>query len=170
LFLVLFAATAARATPVDAVDDPIPSPTVPISDATDPISDTVSDATDPISDTVSDATDPISDTVSDATDPISDADSSLPGAAPGASRTGKASSEGQTSSRERSDVACDAQTMTCIQGPAESDGLAGVVGRIIGFLAQTGWAALPWIMVAIGLAVLGIFLLRISRHRTTSKT
>src|SRR5687768_14683500 len=61
LFLVLFAATAARATPVDAVDDPIPSPTVPISDATDPISDTVSDATDPISDTVSDATDPISD-------------------------------------------------------------------------------------------------------------
>jgi hypothetical protein len=149
-FVVLLAAAAAGATPVVADDNPIPSPT-------DPITDTVSDATDPITDTVSDATDPITDTAPG-------------GVSTGGSSTTQAGTQGHTSSREGHDVSCDAQTTTCIQAPAEGGGLAGVVRRILGSIAQTGWAALPWIVVAVGLTALGIFLLRVARHRTTSRT
>jgi hypothetical protein len=158
LFVVLLVAAAARATPVVALDDPIPSPTDPIpdtvSDATDPIPDTVSDATDPIPDTVSDATDPIPDTVSDATDPIPGTASSGPAtAATGARGTSQAGTRGHTSSREAPTA-------------AEDGGLRGAVEQILGFLAQTGLTVLPWIVAAIALTVLGILLLRLSKRGT----
>jgi hypothetical protein len=39
------------------------------------------------------------------------------------------------------------------------------VGRILGFLAQTGIALLGWIALAVGLGALGAFLLGSSRSR-----
>jgi hypothetical protein len=145
LIVVLLAVAAAGATPVVADDNPIPSPTAPISDR-------VSDATDPISDTVSDATDPISDTAPG-------------GVSTGASGTTHAGTRGHTSNPEGHKVPCDPQT--CIPAAAEGGGLSGVVERIIGFLAQTGWTVLPWVMLAVGLTALGILLLRLSKHRAS---
>jgi hypothetical protein len=182
LFVLLLAAGAARAAPVVADEDPLSSSTDPISDtvsdATDPISDTVSDATDAVSDTVSDATDPVSDTVSDATDPVSGTVSDATGAASttASGTTGRgsdhglsvgASTHGNTPTREGQHVPCDAQTSACNPDSVYVDPLAAAVKRILGFLAVTGWGVLPWIVIALGLTVLGIFFLRSSRNRTS---
>jgi hypothetical protein len=197
LFIALLAAAAARATPVVADVDPIFSPigsvrntamstdeawAIRISDAAswaidpgsttvpDPIesvSDTVSDATGSVSDTVSDATGSVSDTVSDATGAVSTAAS---GATGGGSDHGLgvgASTRGNTPTREGQDVPCDAQTNTCIPDAGEGGPLVGAVARILDFLALTGWGVLPWIVIAVGLTALGIFILRSSRRRTS---
>jgi hypothetical protein len=174
LFLVLLATAGARAAPVVADDNPITDTvsdatdpiTDDVSEATDPITDSVSDATDPITDSVSDAIDPTSDTVSDATDPtsddvseatdrVSDTASTPPDAlSTGGSGTTKGSAGVHTSSREENAAAA-----------ATGDEVTGAVERILSLLAQTGLTVLPWIAVAGGLTVLGIFLLRLSRHR-----
>jgi hypothetical protein len=203
LFVVLFAAGAARAMPVVADEDPISSPTGTVSDTvsnptgtvsdtvsdptgtvsdtvsdpTDTVSDTVSDPTDTVSDTVSDPTDTVSDTVSDPTgtvsDSVSDATGAVSTAGSGAAGRGSdyglgvgASTRGNTSTREGQNSPCDTQTSTCIPDAAGS-GFAGGVERILGLLAQTGWAVMPWIVIAAGLTVLGIFLLRSSRRRSS---
>jgi hypothetical protein len=191
LFVLLFVAAAARDTPAVADEDPISSPigtntgmsteawanriSDAISSATDPGSSTVSDPTDAVRDTVSDPTDAVSDTVSDSAASVSDTVSDATGAASGATGRGSdyglgvgASAPGNTPNREGQDVPCDAETSTCTPDAAEGDSaLAGAVERILGLLAQTGWAVLPLIVIAVGLTVLGIFLLRSSTRRTS---
>jgi hypothetical protein len=149
------------------VPDPIESVSDTVSDATGSVSDTVSDATGSVSDTVSDATGAVSDTVSDATGAVSTAAS---GATGGGSDHGLgvgASTRGNTPTREGQDVPCDAQTNTCIPDAGEGGPLVGAVARILDFLALTGWGVLPWIVIAVGLTALGIFILRSSRRRTS---
>jgi hypothetical protein len=160
-----------------------------VSDPTDLVSDTVSDPTDSVSDTVSDATGAVSGTASGATGAVSGTASGATGAVSGTASgatgavstaasgaTGRgsdrglglgASTRGNTPIREGQDLSCDAQTITCIPDAAGGDSLAGVVERILGFLALTGWEVLPWIVIAVGLSALGIFLLRSSRRRTS---
>ena len=175
LFLVLLATVAARAAPVAAGDDPIKDtvsdPTDPIKDtvsvATDPIKDTVSDATDPIKDTVSDATDPIRDTVSDATDPINDAVSDATDRTSEEASTHDTSSTSGTGTSQRSARDHTSSRQENDAPAATGGGISGAMERILTFLAQTGWTLLPWIVVAGGLTAVGIFLLRLSRHRTS---
>jgi hypothetical protein len=197
LFIVLLAPAAARAAPVVADEDPISSAigtvsntavstdeawAIRISDAasstTDPGSTTDSDPIASVSDTVSDPIASVSDTVSDpiasVSDTVSDPIASVSDTVSGATGRGSdhgldvgASTRGNTPIREGQDVPCDAQTNTCIPDAAEGGSLAGVVERILGFLALTGWEVLPWIVIAVGLTALGIFLLRSSRRRTS---
>jgi len=150
------------------------------SSATDPGSTTVSDPIPSVSDTVSDPIPSVSDTVSDATGgvsgPVSDATGAVSGTASGATGGASdhglgvgvgASTRGNTPTREGQGVPCDAQTNTCIPDAAEGGSLAGAMERILNFLALTGWGVLPWIVIAVGLTALGIFLLRSSRRRTS---
>jgi hypothetical protein len=144
------------------------------------ISDAASSATDPIPDPIPDPVpiDSVSDSISDATGAVSGTASGATGAvstAAGATGRGsdpgvgvRASTRGNTPTREGQDVPCDAQTNTCIPDGAEGGSLAGAVKRILGFLAVTGWGVLPWIVIAVGLTALGVFLLRSSRRRTSS--
>jgi hypothetical protein len=148
----------------DTVSDPADTVSDTVSDPIDTVSDTVSDPTDTVSDTVSDPTDTVSDTVSDATGAVSSAASGATGRGSDYG-LGGATTRGNTPTRE-GQVPCDAQTNTCFPDPTGS-GLARAVERILGVLAQTGWAVLPWIVIAVGLAALGIFLLRSSRRRTS---
>jgi hypothetical protein len=186
LFMVLLAPAAARAAPVVADEDPISSAigtvsntavstdeawAIRISDAasstTDPGSTTDSDPIASVSDTVSDPIASVSDTVSGATGAVSTAASGATGRGSDHVLDVGASTRGNTPIREGQDVPCDAQTNTCIPDAAEGGSLAGVVERILGFLALTGWEVLPWIVIAVGLTALGIFLLRSSRRRTS---
>jgi hypothetical protein len=184
--MVLLAPAAARAAPVVADEDPISSAigtvsntavstdeawAIRISDAasstTDPGSTTDSDPIASVSDTVSDPIASVSDTVSGATGAVSTAASGATGRGSDHVLDVGASTRGNTPIREGQDVPCDAQTNTCIPDAAEGGSLAGVVERILGFLALTGWEVLPWIVIAVGLTALGIFLLRSSRRRTS---
>jgi hypothetical protein len=195
LFIVLLAAAAARAAPVVADEDPISSPIGTVSNtamstddawatriseasATDPGSTTVSDPIPSVSDTVSDPIASVSDTVSDPIASVSGTASGATGTVSGTASgaTGRASdyglgvgasTRGNTPTREGQGVPCDAQTNTCIPDAAEGGSLAGAMERILNFLALTGWGVLPWIVIAVGLTALGIFLLRSSRRRTS---
>jgi hypothetical protein len=157
----------------------VPSPSV---------ADTASGAIDTVTDTVSGATD----TVSGATDTVSGATGQQPaGTAATAgdtisTTTGGAATSGtggtvrersttslgaargaggRTATREGGEaVPCDPQTGPC--GSAAAGGpLADAVGRILGFLAQTGIALLGWIALAVGLGALGAFLLASSKRK-----
>jgi hypothetical protein len=61
-------------------------------------------------------------------------------------------------------VACDPDSTTCIP-TADTSPLSNAVGRILGFLAQTGLALLRWMALAVGLSLIGGVILRISRQR-----
>jgi hypothetical protein len=149
------------------VSDPIPSVSTTVSDPIPSVSDTVSDPIPSVSDTVSDATGAVSDTVSDATGAVSGTASGATGRASDHGLGVGASTRGNTPAREGQGVPCDAQTNTCIPDAAEGGSLAGAMERILDFLALTGWGVLPWIVIAVGLTALGIFLLRSSRRRTS---
>jgi hypothetical protein len=149
------------------VSDPIASVSDTVSDPIASVSGTASGATGAVSGTASGATGAVSGTASGATGAVSGTAS---GATGGASDHGLgvgASTRGNTASREAQDVPCDAQTNTCISNAGEGGSLAGAVERILNFLALTGWGVLPWIVIAVGLTALGIFLLRSSRRRTS---
>jgi hypothetical protein len=148
------------------VSDPIASVSDTVSDPVASVSDTVSDPVASVSDTVAGATGAVSDTVAGATGAVSDTVAGATGRASDHSLGVGASTSGNTPIREGQDVPCDAQTNMCTPDAAEGGSLAGVVERILGFLALTGWEVLPWIVIAVGLTVLGIFLLRSSRRRT----
>jgi hypothetical protein len=146
---------------IDSASDTVPDPT-------DVVSESVRHPTDVVSDTVSDATGAVSGSVSDATGPVSTAASGATGSGSDHGIGVGASPRGTTPSREGQGVPCDAQTNTCIPD-AGGGSLAAAVKRVLGFLALTGSEVLPWIVIAVGLAALGIFLLRPSR-RPTSRT
>jgi hypothetical protein len=145
------------------VSDPITSVSDTVSDPIASVADTVSDPIASVADTVSDPIASVSDTVSGATGAVSSATGSGSDHGLGVG----ASTRGNTPIREGQDLSCDAQTNTCIPDAAGGGSLAGVVERILGFLALTGWEVLPWIVIAVGLTALGIFLLRSSRRRTS---
>ena len=156
------------------VSDPITSVSDTVSDPIASVADTVSDPIASVADTVSDPIASVADTVSDPIASVSDTVSGATGAVSSATGSGSdhglgvgASTRGNTPIREGQDLSCDAQTNTCIPDAAGGGSLAGVVERILGFLALTGWEVLPWIVIAVGLTALGIFLLRSSRRRTS---
>jgi hypothetical protein len=151
------------------ISDPIPSVSDTVSDPIASAADTVSDPVASAADTVSDATGAVSSAVSDATGAASGTATGATGRASDHGLGVGASTRGNTPTREGQGVPCGAQTNTCIPDGAEGGSLAGAVERILNFLALTGWGVLPWIVIAVGLTALGIFLLRSSR-RPTSRT
>jgi hypothetical protein len=192
LVLLSVVATALLASP--AFGDPVPAPPSVdgIANGVDAVSDSAVVPSPSVADTASGAVDTVTGAVSGATDTVSgavgqqpagaattagntisttrgDAATSGTGAAgPAGSSTSLASTRGaggRTSTREGGGaVPCDPQTSTC--APAASGGpLADAVGRILGFLAQTGFALLGWIALAVGLGALGTFLVASSRSR-----
>ena len=184
--------TALLASP--AIGDPVPAPPS-VDEVTNGVDAVAGSAVVPspsVADTASGAIDTVTDAVSGATDTVSGATGQQPaGAAATAgdtisSTTGGAATSGaggtvrersatslggvqgaggRTATREGGEaVPCDPQTGTC--GSVPSGGpLADAVGRILGFLAQTGIALLGWIALAVGLGALGAFLLGSSRSR-----
>jgi hypothetical protein len=148
LLFVVPLATALLATS-SVAELPIPSPA-------DEVSSTASATADAASDTASGVIPSVSDTASGATGTVRER---LTTTALGTSQN----TRGSTPSREDQDVPCDPETNTC--GGTGSDGgtFAATVGRMLNFLAQTGFALLGWIAMAVGLGMLGIFLLRSSK-------
>jgi hypothetical protein len=192
LVLLSVVATALLASP--AFGDPVPAPPSVdgIANGVDAVSDSAVVPSPSIADTASGAVDTVTGAVSGATGTVSGAIGQQPtgaattagnaistttgdaatggtgAAGPAGSTTSLASTRGaggRTSTRESGGaVPCDPQTSTC--APAASGGpLADAVGRILGFLAQTGFALLGWIALAVGLGALGTFLVASSRSR-----
>jgi hypothetical protein len=183
--------TALLASP--AIGDPVPAPPSvdEVTNGVDTVADSAVVPSPSVADTASGAIDTVTDAVSGATDTVSGATGQQPAGAAAAGDTissttggaetggaggtvrersatslgGVQGAGGRTATREGGEaVPCDPQTGTC--GSVPSGGpLADAVGRILGFLAQTGIALLGWIALAVGLGALGAFLLGSSRSR-----
>jgi hypothetical protein len=136
--------------------DPLPTPTPSISVAPD-------DATDPISDAIRDATDAVSGTASGEASDASGARDAITGSGSGVAGPG-VTGTADTSAREGQGRSGCAQA--CRSG-GSSGPLAQAVERVLGFLAETGVTLLPWIGLAVGLAAVGIALLRASKRRAS---
>jgi hypothetical protein len=159
---------------VNAVSDSsvVPSPSVAdtASGAVDTVTDAVSGATDTASGVTGQqpagAATTVGNTTSTATGDVGT--SGTTGGVRERSTTSLGSARsagGRTATREGGEaVPCDPQATTC--APAASGGpLAEAMGRILGFLAQTGFALVGWIALAVGLVALGAFVLGSSRSR-----
>lgn len=180
-----------------ALGDPVPAPpsVEGITSGVDTVADSAVVPSPSVADTASGAIDTVTDAVSGATDTVSGATGQQPAGTAATAEdtisttTGDAATSGTGGTRERSTtslgaaggaggrtatresgeaVPCDPQTAPC--GSAAAGGpLADAVGRILGFLAQTGIALLGWIALAVGLGALGAFLLASSKRRAQGR-
>lgn len=176
---------------VDTTTDAVAGVSGAPSDVVDPVSDAVSGTVDAVSDATSGTTDAVAGSAGDAvggvTDTLGTTTSGLSGSgspegvsaggAPGASATGSSVRErtgsisataamgpGGAMSLEGREGSAPASEVGSSQGA--DDSLAGAVADILRkLLAFTGWGALSWIAVALGLSIVGVAAVYHGRRR-----